>query len=122
MIGTVVIGVVVITLFLAFSLANRIALRTKHVALAKGVAETEIERVRAEDWGSLAVGTTTSPVGSLPGGQKTVTVRWYDADGNGTAEEADKTKEIVVTVSWRERQGTASIALTTLATEGGMGR
>lgn len=115
MFGTVLIGIVVTALFLAFALANRIALRTKHVAIAKGVAESEIEEIRRTDYGSLAIGTATEPVTTLPDGEKEVTTIYFDPPAN-------RIIQVTVTISWRERQTSESFTLTTLSTEGGVGR
>jgi hypothetical protein len=114
MFNTVVIGVIVTSLFLALGLANRIASRAKHVAIAKGVAETEIEEIRRTDYGSLAIGNTTEPVAQLPDGQKTTQIAYYDPPDN-------KVIEVTVTVSWREKENTETFTLTTLATRGGVG-
>ena len=115
MFGTVVIGIVVTSLFLALALANRIALRTKHIAIAKGVAESEVEEIRREEFGSLTIGTTNEPVATLPDGEKDVTTAYFDPPDN-------KVIQVTVTITWRERQATESFNLTTLATEGGTGQ
>jgi hypothetical protein len=115
MFGTVVIGVVVTSLFLAFSLANRIALRARHVAVAKDTATTAIEEIRRTDFDAIAVGTSTSMVAELPDGAMEVVTAYFDPPDN-------KVVSVTVTVTWREREGTESFTLETLATPGGVGR
>lgn len=112
--GAVIIGIVVTSLFLALGLANRIASRAKHVAIAKGVAETEVEEIRRTNYGSLTIGSVSEPVAELPGGQKTTETAYYDPPNN-------RVLQVTVTVSWRERQSTETFTITTLATEGGVG-
>lgn len=113
--STLIIGIIVTSLFLAFSLANRIALRTKHISIGKGVAETEIELVRRTSYDTVTIGTTTTTVSTLPDGQKTIAIAYYDPPTN-------KVKQITVTVTWDERNGTESFILQTLATQGGTGQ
>jgi len=113
--GAVIIGIVVTSLFLALGLANRIASRAKHIAIAKGVAETAIEEIRRTDYGSLTIGSINEPVSELPDGEKTTDTAYFDPPDN-------KVIQVTVTVGWRERQTTETFTLTTLATEGGVGQ
>lgn len=113
--GTVLIGIVVTALFLSFSLANRITLRAKHVAIAKETAATEIEKIRRTDFNSLLPGTTNQAVTTLPNGQMSTVLAYFDPPANEVI-------SVTVTITWRERQGSETFTLTTLATEGGTGR
>ncbi len=113
--GAALIGIVVTSLFLAFSLANRIALRTKHIAIAKNVAEAEVETIRRTNFDSLSPGTTNATAAALPNGQKQVALAYFDPPSN-------KVFAVTVTVTWRERQGTETYRLSTLATKGGTGK
>ncbi len=83
----------------------------KNQDLALKIASSELESLRAGGYAALPVsGTFSDPlISSLPSGAGAVTVTAYNAE----------TKQVIVTVSWREegRTSDSSVALTTLVTE-----
>lgn len=89
---------------------------TKNQQLAFRIASNQMEILRATAYDSLPAGGSLSDplLSTLPSGTVVLTVSSYNA----------KTKELTVTVSWKEvgNSNTRNVALTTLITKGGLGQ
>lgn len=98
--------------------ANTVILNrhSKHKQTAYRIAASSIEQLRATSYASLPASGAISDslLAELPNGTGTRTITTYNA----------KTKQVVSTVTWREpgSNQNRSFSLSTLITEGGVGR
>ena len=95
--------------FQATLLGTPLAAGAKHQDLALRIAQHEVEALRAAGYAALPASGSfaSSQLALLPSGSGERAVTTYN----------DKTKQVVVTVSWQERGASRSVSLTTLMTE-----
>ena len=111
-------GAILVTIYLALLYAIKVNLRATHMTTAYEAAEQEIEYVRNTAFANLT-NQTNGPfwgninLSNLPAGTGTLTIQDYQSN--------PQIKEVIVTVSWQEKNLAKQYILTTLRTSGGIG-
>lgn len=127
--GVSLIEILLIITFTGFlvilisSLPNSLNLITKsrHESLAREVASKKIEDERNIQYSNLVNGTTNivdSRINLLPNGSGTVLVE--DCDTQNICKNGENTKQITITVSWKDISKTQTLILKTLISQEGL--
>lgn len=92
-----------------------------HTSLAREIASTKINDLRAQTYANLADGTsliTDVKLQNLPLGTGKVNIT--DCSTDVCPSQIEKTKQVTVTISWQEINAAKQIRLTTLVSQGGL--
>lgn len=117
LVAITVIGIGLLSVYAIFTLNLRATTRANHMSTAYQLMNKKMEEVRSTEFNSLAVGTTTQTITSLPSGSQTTTIATYTPQGGSPDANL---KKVTVQVSWQERQANQQVAESTLVTPGGI--
>lgn len=95
---------------------------SKHLSIAKNIADKEVEYLRRQTYGNLTNGAMTFTdlsLSNLPQGSASYTISDCPVS---ICTQGESVKQAQVTVSWKEEGKVSSVNLYTLISDGGLGQ